>query len=264
MLRKRVNLFGAYIDDISLKHAVLLARQSLCGGEKRCFFTPNLEMISRARREEQIKELLNSSSVALPDGFGLKILASIMQKKIENTVAGIDFGENLLRLAEREGAKVFLLGAERGVVQKAARNILTKHPRLDICGAFHGYFKQEQSGAVCRMIEKSGADTLIVCQGFPRQEEFARLMMSRENSLKVIACLGGSLDVWSGKVSRSPKLMRDIHLEWLWRMANEPSRCARFVKSLDAITGALEKRMVKILFCGINEQKRAYNQTDIL
>ena len=264
MLRKRVNLFGVYIDDISLKRALFLARKSLCGGKKRCFYTPNLEMISRARREKQIKELLNSSSVALPDGFGLKILASIMQKKIENTVAGIDFGENLLALAENEGAKVFLLGAERGVAKKAAKNILLKHPHLKICGAFHGYFKQEQSGAVCRMIEKSGADILIVCMGFPRQESFARLMMKSEKSPKVIACLGGSLDVWSGKVNRSPKLMRDFHLEWLFRIANEPTRCGRFLKSLDAITGAMEKRIEKILFCGINKEETAYNQTDIL
>jgi UDP-N-acetyl-D-mannosaminuronic acid transferase (WecB/TagA/CpsF family) len=58
--------------------------------------------------------------------------------------------------------------------------------------------------------------------------------------------------------------MRDIHLEWLFRIANEPSRCGRFIKSLDAITSAMEKRMEKILFSGINEEKIAYNQTDIL
>ena len=264
MLEKRVNLFGVRIDDSTLRRAALLARKSILSGERRSFFTPNLQMLSRAREDEKIKELLNSASVSLPDGFSLKILAKISGRRIENTVPGIDFGEALLKIAEKEGARVFLLGGKRGVAKRAAKKLLEKHPRLKICGAFHGYFKHCQAEAVCKMIEKSGADVLIVCQGFPRQEKFARLAMQKARSVKAVACLGGSLDVWAGDKERAPECLRDCHLEWLWRIANEPSRCAEFIKSLDLFPVAFKGGLEKILSCGIKEQKQAYNQTDIL
>lgn len=264
MLQKRVNLLGIKIDDISMKRATFLALKSIRGGDRRCFFTPNLQMLSDAHENDEIKELLNSSSVSLPDGAGLKLVARIIGIDLENTVVGIDFGERLLSLAEREGAKVFLLGGERGVAGRAAKRIMEKHPRIRICGAFHGYFKPQQAGAVCRMIERSDADILIVCQGFPRQELFARFVMERSEGIKVIACLGGSLDVWSGDLLRAPVWMREIRLEWLFRLLQEPSRCARFLHSLDILGIALERRIEKMLLRGIKEQKRAYNQTDIL
>lgn len=263
MLRKKVNLLDVWIDDISMKDAIFLAYKSLHGGERRCFFTPNLEMISRAMAEEKEKDLLNSASVALPDGYGLKIVARIMGKEIKNTVAGIDFGEKLLGVAEKEGANIFLLGGRRGVCEEASKKLLKKHPRLKICGMFHGYFKKEHEGAVCRMIEKSGADILIVCQGFPKQEYFARFVMNKAKNIKVIACLGGSIDVWAGNVNRAPECIRDMHLEWLWRTACEPSRCGRLIKSLGAFTGAFEYGFKKIISCGMKQEKRAYNQTDI-
>ena len=264
MLQKRVNLLDVYIDDISLKRAAFLAYKSIRGGERRSFFTPNLEMLSGALGNEKIKRLLNSSSVSLPDGFSLKIVAKIIGKNVKNTVAGIDFGEKLLELAEKEGARVFLLGGKRGVAALAAKNILKKHPKINICGTFHGYFKCEQAGAVCKMIERYNADILIVCQGFPKQESFARLVMNRTERVKVVACLGGAMDVWSGSVERAPELMRDMHLEWLWRIVQDPSRCVRLIKSLDVFAEAIDMRFEKVINCGINKARRAYNQIDIL
>ena len=251
MLRKRVNLLGINIDDISLDRATFLAYKSLRGGKRRSFFTPNLEMLSSAQKNEEIKKMLNSASVSLPDGFSLKIIAKILGKEIKHTVAGIEFGEALVEIAEKEGARVFLLGGRKGVAPRAAKSILAKHPSLRVCGTFHGYFKAKHIPAVARMIEKSGADILIVCQGFPKQEHFANFVMKNTEFVKVVACLGGAFDIWSGDLERAPKSMRDIHAEWLWRIIQEPSRLERFVKSLDAFPCALEKGIEKMILCGM-------------
>ena len=247
-----------------MDRAVFLAYKSIMGGERRCFFTPNMQMLSSAQKEKRTKELLNSASVSLPDGAGLKLVAKLVGTEIKNTVAGIDFGERLFGLAEKERARVFILGGGREVAERAAKNIMKKHPRIKICGTFHGYFKPQHTSAVCRMIEMSAPDVLIVCQGFPKQERFARFVMRNTSCVKVIACLGGSLDVWAGDLLRAPQWMRSMQLEWLFRLLQEPSRCARFVRSCDVLGIALEKRIEKMLLCGMKEQKRAYNQTDIL
>ena len=41
--------------------------------------------------------------------------------------------------------------------------------------------------------------------------------------------VGGSFDLYSGKVKRAPKFMINLGLEWLYRVLNEPFRIKRLV-----------------------------------
>ena len=245
MLKKYVNLFGLCIDDIPLSRAVGLARTSLHSAEQRIFFTPNLEMLEAARKSDEIKVLLNSASILLPDGVGVLLASRLSDTPIANKVAGIDFGEELIALAEREKKSIFLLGGRAGVAKKAAKNLLKKHPDLKICGIHNGYFENEDE--VVLKIQKSEPDILIVCMGFPRQEEFVSNHKDQFSNVNVIACLGGALDVWSGKKKRAPTLLQRAHLEWAWRTLLEPKRALRLVKSLPALTFALENKFQKLV-----------------
>ena len=42
--------------------------------------------------------------------------------------------------------------------------------------------------------------------------------------------LGGSLDVFAGDVKRAPESWRRLNLEWLYRLACQPSRLGRMLK----------------------------------
>ena len=234
MLKKRVKLFGIFIDDIDIEEAIARARASLYGGKTRIFFTPNLEMLDAARTNTDIRGILNNSSVNLCDGVGVILASKIMGTPIKNKVAGIDFGERLLALAEKEGARVFLLGGERGVAERAKRNLNMKHLYLNICGSHHGYFDDEND-EICNLINQSGANILVVCRGFPLQEKFVVNNRNNLPNIKIFACLGGAIDVWSGDKKRAPMCVRTANLEWLWRIFNEPERIKRFLPSLSTL-----------------------------
>ena len=133
MFEKRVNLFGLEIDDISLSRALELARVSILGGERRMFFTPNLEMLEGARKSEETKKILNSASVLLPDGAGLLLASRLIGNPIQNKVPGIDFGEVVIALCEKEGKRIFLLGGACGIAKQSAKKILKRHPDIKIC-----------------------------------------------------------------------------------------------------------------------------------
>ena len=79
MFQKRVNLFGLEIDDIPLSRALEVAKVSILGGDSRVFFTPNLEMLECARKNEETKKVLNFASVLLPDGAGLLLASEAVQ-----------------------------------------------------------------------------------------------------------------------------------------------------------------------------------------
>ena len=263
MLKKRVNLFGLEINDIPLSHALGLARTSLFSDERRIFFTPNLEMLEKARKSKEIKEMLNQASVLLPDGEGILLTSRLLGRSVRNKVTGIDFGEELIAMAEREKKSVFLLGGRTGVAKKAAQKLLEWHPNLKICGIHDGYYKSDDEQEVVCKIRAANPDILIVCMGFPRQERFVVAHKDDFESIKVITCLGGALDIWSGNKLRAPIPIRKARLEWLWRTAIEPKRIKRVLGSVPVLFQSLGIRAKKIMRASrIKRHTVAYNLTD--
>ena len=265
MSEKRVNLFGVEIDDVSLSQCSALAQEGLQSGEKRVFFTPNLEMLSGAKKSDGICRVLNSADVSLPDGFGVRLVSFLLGREVKNTAPGIDFGEELLKMANECGYKVFLLGGKDGIAQKAAKNIKSRYKNIEICGTHTGYFLCSEEDMICKKINSSGADILFVCRGFPRQESFVTRSRHKLYSVKVIACLGGTLDVWAGISKRAPAPIRKMHLEWLWRIASDKSgdRLQRFISSLPVLFDALLIYFKNILAkIRIKSGALAYNRTD--
>jgi hypothetical protein len=102
--------------------------------------------------------------------------------------------------------------------------------RVSADKAFEGWPENadsEENEVLLKIISKASPDLLIVCLGFPRQERWVTENRPRLTSVKVMMALGGSLDVWSGRRRRAPRIIRRLKLEWLWRILREPSRIPR-------------------------------------
>ena len=66
-------------------------------------------------------------------------------------------------------------------------------------------------------------DLLFVAMGIPRQEKFIRATESVIGA-KVAMGVGGTFDVFSGRVRRAPKFLQAMRLEWAWRLAQNPKK----------------------------------------
>ena len=221
---KSIYLCGVRIDNITMKVAVERALEKT--GEPSVVFTPNAVMLEQCKRETRLSSLLSHATLSLPDGAGVLLAARRLGTPLLERVAGVDFGSALLREAEGQGLRVFLLGGGDGVAGEAAKRLLEAHPSLRIAGTYWGYFDRhgEENRRVLSMIRETRADILFVCMGFPIQEEWVVENLSSLSFLRVIACLGGSLDVYAGRVKRAPRALSRVGLEWAWRMAREPRR----------------------------------------
>ena len=221
---QKINLYGVWIHSVPLQEAVVKAlnpRKLPC-----LTVTPNALMLDAARREPRYASLLNRATLSLPDGYGVLLAATKKGTPLRERVAGIDFGEEILHQAAKRGLRVFLLGGRIGVARQAAKRLTAQIPNLKICGTYHGYFakKGEENERVLRYIRACKPDILFVCFGFPRQELWSAQSRHRLPSLRLIACLGGSLDVWAGNRKRAPAFLARHGLEWAWRMLQEPRR----------------------------------------
>ena len=204
------------------------------GGRSTVIFTPNVEMLSEASSSKEISKLLGRADILLPDGIGIYLASRLHGESPTERTNGIDFAERLLTRASREQMSIYLLGAREGVAERAASNLCHRFKALKIVGTHHGYFEKsgEKNRRVIEKINRSGADILLVCFGFPIQERWISDNISRLDSVRIAVGLGGSLDVWAEEVRRAPRILRGVGLEWAFRIASSPKRIARLPKIL--------------------------------
>lgn len=224
-----VTLHGVRLDMLDMAGALERVNTALAGEGRVAVFTPNAEMIYRSAAERRLAGILNRGDINVADGVGAVWAARRLCTPLPGRVPGIELGEAVIANCAAGGVPVYLLGGARGVAERAALRLEAKHPGLKVAGTHHGYFNyfSSENAAVLRDINDKSPELLIVCFGFPRQEEW--IVRNRENlpSVKVLMGLGGSLDVWADNVRRAPVIFRRAGLEWLWRIVRSPSRLGR-------------------------------------
>lgn len=228
---KQIEICNVRIHNTTLPEAVDYA---LSGDRTPCWVvTPNALILDSCKREPTHAALLSEADLSLPDGAGVLLAAKRQGTPLSCRVAGIEFGEALLARAADEGLRVFLLGGGEGVADEAATRLRERHPSLRICGTCWGYFEKsgEEDRRITEHIRACHPDILLVCFGFPMQEKWIEEHLHLLDGVRVVAGLGGSLDVWSGHLRRAPKIVSHMGLEWAWRMVGEPKR----FKNLPAI-----------------------------
>lgn len=223
----RTDVLGVGFDDLTLDEAVERGMALL--GEEGFHYvvTPNPELVDRARREAPFRAALNGADLVLPDGVGVVYAARLLGRPLKGRCPGIDFAARLMGAMAGEGRRLYLLGAKPGVAEAAAARLEANYPGLVICGAHDGYFQDD--GPVVEEIKRAGADVVFVCLGAPKQE-YWMVKNGPATGARLLAGLGGSLDVFAGVVERAPAGWQRLGLEWLYRLCREPRRIGRMAR----------------------------------
>ncbi|MBO4980257.1 MAG: WecB/TagA/CpsF family glycosyltransferase [Clostridia bacterium] len=196
----------------------------LARGEQLAVYTPNPVMLENARSSAALRAALLRADMNLPDGRGVVLAARMLGEHLGGRLSGADMAGRVLTLAAARGYRVYLLGGRDGVARQAAARLVARVFGLCICGTRHGYFGEAQESEVLADIRRTRADIVFVCLGSPRQELFIDKNRHALPNVRLFMALGGTLDVWAGRVHRAPRAVQKMGLEWLWRMALEPGR----------------------------------------
>lgn len=226
-------LYGIKFVQANTKEIVRNAFKDTSSDRQTVIFTPNLQITCRAAKGKELLLLLKEADIILPDGAGVSLLFRINGKPAPKRITGIDTAYTLMQYAAKRRLSVFFLGGKRGTAELAKKRLCKSICGLKICGFHHGYFDKRKNSPenirVIRKIQRSDADILFVCFGFPEQERWICENKELLKNVKIFMGLGGSLDVWSGKVRRAPLPLRALRLEWLWRCLSEPKRFIRLL-----------------------------------
>jgi N-acetylglucosaminyldiphosphoundecaprenol N-acetyl-beta-D-mannosaminyltransferase len=187
----------------------------------------NPEVLMNGLNDELLlKNFTGNDALIIPDGVGTVIASKLIKQPVKQKIAGIEVMDEIIKFCEEENKGVYLLGAKEEVLSECKQKLKDKYPKLRIAGSHNGYFDMNHCDEIIQDIKNSEAYALFAAMGAPRQEKFiARFMY--ELPCSVFMGVGGSFDVFAGKVRRAPKWMINFGLEWLYRVAKEPWRFKR-------------------------------------
>jgi len=183
----------------------------------------NAHCANVACRDADYRRALDESELVFADGIGVKIAARMRQQEVKQNVNGTDLFPLLCEALAGSGHGLYLLGARDGVANDVAEWVRKNHPQTRICGTRHGFVSPDDEDDVVREIRDSEAGVLLVAMGVPRQELWIR--RHREAlDVPVQLGVGGLFDFYSGRIPRAPMWMREIGMEWVYRLWREPGR----------------------------------------
>ena len=240
MDRRTVTLLSIPIDAIRQKDAIQIILEMLEGGHLKRFFkvggqhhimTPNSEMLVESFKNDKFREVLQSSSLNIPDSVGLLYAAKFKRKKLPERVTGVDTVVKLCSQLPKKHS-VFLLGAKEGVAEKTAEKLKKINPELNVVGTFSGSPSEKDSVEIISKIKEARPHLLLVAFGAPKQDLWIAEHISQMPSVRVAMGVGGTFDFIAGVRKRAPALLRSVGLEWMYRLVKQPSRFKRIMNAV--------------------------------
>jgi N-acetylglucosaminyldiphosphoundecaprenol N-acetyl-beta-D-mannosaminyltransferase len=185
----------------------------------------NAHMTVECRRDPTFARVVNEADFATADGVPVLRTLQWLYRIDQERVAGNDIMPALLAEAARQRLSVYLYGSEDPILQRIRDRAAIELPELRFAGAHAPPFRPlapEELDRVADEINASGAHIVLVSLGCPKQERWMAALKGRVQA--IMLGVGGAFSLYAGLDTRAPKWMRDLLLEWVYRLWLEPRR----------------------------------------
>lgn len=230
-----MDILGVKIDNLEKNKIIAKVNDFLEEARFHQIATVNPEFILAAEKDQDFQAVLNECDLRVADGFGLKLAFWKNGEKLKCRLAGADLMEEILKLAEEKNLGVFLAANRDGLSgwQETRAAILKKYPKLKIDG-----MNLDTKCPSGHFMSKAGDFDIVFCNfGAPYQEKFLHSLRGEKgDKIRLAMGVGGSFDYWARRIRRAPVWMRQIGLEWLWRLIRQPKRWKRIWNAVIVFT----------------------------
>ena len=241
----KITILTISVNNLTLGEVLRRVEKMVSSQRPHQIVTVNPEFLVLAQQNVEFRKVLQKSALALADGVGLQVAAFLQKKRFVERLPGVDLLEKMVTLAAKKGWRVFFLGAAPGVAEKAARRLKKEYPTLKIAASGEDPTPRGTKRALTQ-IKEFKPQLLFVAYGAPTQDLWIYRNKNRLG-VPVLMGVGGALDYLSGKVPRSPLLLRRLGLEWLYRLFRQPWRWRRQLRLLIFLFLITRERLADLL-----------------
>lgn len=217
-------VMGTSIHPSSLLEALNQVHRWAEQGQSKAVFFCNAHSVATARMDPRFCRALAQGDLKLADGAPVAFMVRSLGFRGQQRVSGPDFMLEYMARAERSGQSVFLYGGTATTLSKLQEKFGALFPSLKL----HTYsppfrdLTEAEDDAVVSLINNSGASTLWVSLGCPKQEQW--IVKHRDRVRPVMLGVGAAFAFHAGESQRAPRWMQNSGLEWLHRLLSDPKR----------------------------------------
>jgi N-acetylglucosaminyldiphosphoundecaprenol N-acetyl-beta-D-mannosaminyltransferase len=218
-----VCLFDIPIKAMTMTQALDLIDQTISAATSLQIGVVNAAKVVNMYRNPALGADVLSSDIIFADGASVVWASHVLGTPLPERVAGIDLMMGMLERGRKNGYRVYLFGATEEVNRSVAERISTEYTGVIVAGRRNGYFAADEEENIANDIAQAKPDILLVAITSPKKEQF---LARWSDLIKVSIChgVGGSFDVYAGKVKRAPLSWQRCGMEWLYRLLQEPQR----------------------------------------
>lgn len=164
-------------------------------------------------------------TLTVNDGVGMDVASLLLHHaRFAHNLNGTDFVPYLFEHSESR-LRVYLLGGTPEVLARAVAHVESVLGQ-SVVGSSNGYDDTADATGLVERIAAADPQVVLVAMGNPLQERWILDNADRLDA-NVYIGVGALFDFWAGDKARAPRLLRALHLEWLYRLWLEPRRLLR-------------------------------------
>jgi N-acetylglucosaminyldiphosphoundecaprenol N-acetyl-beta-D-mannosaminyltransferase len=189
----------------------------------------NTYMVTMRRINPTYRATTEICDTNLPDGMPLVWCMNLKGARMRDRVYGPIFMQRFLK-ASPPAIRHYFLGGNQQCLEALCGNARQMNPGLQLVGAHHGYFRDDQEESVLEDIQQCHPDFIWVGLGTPKQDEWVARHRARF-SRAILLPVGSSFEFLAGAKPSPPLALQRLGMTWLFRLANEPRRLGpRYLK----------------------------------
>ncbi|HLZ97827.1 MAG TPA: WecB/TagA/CpsF family glycosyltransferase [Steroidobacteraceae bacterium] len=189
--------------------------------------TPNVDHLIRFHDEPVFRALYADANYVLMDSRFLSIIFRVLKATRIRVCTGSDLTAQLFARIIGRDDRIVLIGGE----DSQARSLADRYGlrQLRHFDPPMGFIRDPGEVEKClEFIEScSPFRFCFLAVGAPQQEVIAHRLKSRGVARGMALCIGAAINFLTGIERRAPVWMQRIGLEWLYRLAQDPSRLAK-------------------------------------
>jgi N-acetylglucosaminyldiphosphoundecaprenol N-acetyl-beta-D-mannosaminyltransferase len=237
-----LDLLGMPVSRVDRAEALRVLQEFIASGEPHLVVTADASMFEIAAGDPEFLRIVRSADLVTPDSTGVLWAAKRLGTPLQERVSGVDLAEQLCAESARRGYGVYFYGAAPGVADEAAETMRNRYPGANIVGTADGFQNSpEQQAALVADIQAKRPAVLLVAMGIPKQEKWIAAHFE-ELRVPVSMGVGGTFDVFSGRVDRAPLWMQHRGLEWLYRLIRNPQKISKVATLPKFVMRVLQRR----------------------
>src|SRR6266850_2289519 len=136
-----VTMLGVAFGNVTFAETLARIDAMIASQQPHYICTANVDFLVQARRDRELRRILNEAHLVLCDGTPLVWASRWLGNPLPERVAGSDLVPQLIRVAADKNHRLFFLGASPEANAQAVARLKALYPTLQIAGCYSPPFK---------------------------------------------------------------------------------------------------------------------------